>query len=322
MNKTLKKWLIGVGITLVTLSSLLLVFFWLFNQWATYGSYSNYVEVKNCEGIVRHTSTYSYSRIECIIMPEKKILTLFEGSHNIKMIPSVSQVNLPSGATLQFGRIGRADAVPDFIFDEAYSNEFSQEINHLPILDRLSTYHRGYTYNIVNEGCKIVPLLNTDVINAMTVEHCNVSIEISESDLPDIKTTDLTYKILANERAPFASVNEASKQPLLYIKSSPVTLFVWGGIPNINSCRACTWNMQVITHYGVSTISYTPKELVDMITKSVKIGQSKVEIVIDSVRIDKIDKAKIGMTLNYRYIGGEDVDGLILEYDESSKFVR
>ena len=302
----------------MTLSSLLLVFLWLFDQWATYGSYSNYVEVKNCEGIVlRHTITFSYSRIECIILPEKKILTLFEGSHNIKMIPHISQVDLPSGATLQFERFGgRADAVPDFIFDEAYSNEGSQEINYLPILDRLSTYHRGYTYNIVNEGCKIVPMLGTDVVNAMTVEHCNVSIEISESDLPDIKTTDLTYKILANERTPFTSVNEASKQPLLYIKSTPVTLYVWGGIPNINSCQVCTWNMQIITHYGVSTISYTPKELIDMTTKSVIIGQSKVEIVIDSVRIDKIDKAKIGMTLNYRHIGGEDIDRLILKYKE------
>ncbi len=245
------------------------------------------------------------------------VQSLEAGKHEVTMLPFTSQVNLPSGATLQFKHAGKEDLVPDFVFGDKYSEKNNIEKNYIPIKRSVSTYHNGYAYNMSKKKCNLEPATNSDVANEMRIVNCVLTVEATKSAEPVVDSTSFGKEIIASETLPIFSSNELSNKPLLRIASeSNPSLRIYQGKPVLNGVSDpsinYTWDIDVMTNYGVSTIKYSAEELNDRRAKSVRIGKSEVEIVINSL---VTNKTKIGMTINYKSLeSGEPIK--IIEYQE------
>lgn len=200
----------------------------------------------------------------------------------ITLYPGITKYSLPSGALLTFGRADTHSAVPDFVYGKNYNINDIHNINYVGIKNKLITYHNGYKYEIINEGCETAQRFDIDIM-ITEVTKCKLKYSAKKEAATKLENAVSSKKFrIVENGTPVSGLKSGKGELLLYVQANPIRLQrnVKGDIyisPGTN------WDIKVITNYGIETIRYTPEELWNRLKKVGKAGEQDIEVSIDNL---------------------------------------
>lgn len=205
----------------------------------------------------------------------------------VVMHPGITNIHLPSGASITFGHAGSSVSVPDFIFGDKYLLNDIHNINYLPIRKSIIAFHNGYKYEVTNLGCNTQRRFDID-ITITEVTDCTIKI-VTTKELPpsmNFESSNNKYSVVEHGPPVNSYINNQSTS-LLYLSAGSIR--VQSNSKGEKYVEPGTyWDVYIITRFGVDTIRYDANELWNKESKTVIIGPQEITIKIDNLSCNNI----------------------------------
>lgn len=226
-------------------------------------------------------------------------------------------IKLISGPVIQIA--GQPATEPLEFFD---SKTAVKEASTIPFTSKLSLFHKGYTYDISNQGCKTT-IENFGDYTSPVISSCALQITTRKTTAPVIDTAKLSKQFIVTEKGSPPS-QTISTAPLLNVEPTPntrVTLPTNGGNPYM---EPPTFDIALVTNYGIKNVSYDVNALYSKQTKEVDIGNAKITVNVDSITCTSTYMGQNGcdivldkfiFTVDYANSPGNKYDFLLISKD-------
>ena len=200
------------------------------------------------------------------------------------------------------------------------SKTTAKETSIIPFTSKLSLFHKGYTYDISNQGCKTT-LENFGDYTSPVISSCALQITTRKTTAPVIDTAKLSKQFIVTEKGSPPS-QTISTTPLLIVEPTPnlrITIPTNGGNPYM---EPPTFDIALVTNYGIKNVSYDVNELYSKQTKDAEIGNAKINVKVDSVTCTYMGQNacdivldKFIFTVDYANSPGNKYDFLLISKD-------